>query len=202
MVRGKVEMKRIENSTSRQVTFSKRRNGLLKKAYELSVLCDAQVSVLIFSQKGRLYEFSSSDMQKSIERYHKYGKDGQTNAFRSEGYMQQLKQEAEMTAKKIEHLENSQQKLLGRGLDSCSLKELREIERQLELSLSRIRERKGKLLTEENAKLSAKCGAEPWQAEEGGGGGDAEGGIVGLCSQSSKSNSDMQTELFIGLPCM
>lgn len=61
MVRGKVEMKRIENSTSRQVTFSKRRNGLLKKAYELSVLCDAEVSVIIFSQKGRLYEFSSSE---------------------------------------------------------------------------------------------------------------------------------------------
>lgn len=53
-------MKRIENAASRQVTFSKRRNGLLKKAYELSVLCDAEVALLIFSQKGKLYEFSSS----------------------------------------------------------------------------------------------------------------------------------------------
>ncbi|GER25289.1 MADS-box transcription factor [Striga asiatica] len=44
MVRGKVQMKRIENSTSRQVSFYKRRNGLLKKAYELSVLCDAEVA--------------------------------------------------------------------------------------------------------------------------------------------------------------
>ncbi|KAK1574807.1 hypothetical protein Q3G72_000117 [Acer saccharum] len=61
MVRGKIEMKRIENTTSRQVTFSKRRNGLLKKAYELSVLCDAEVAVIIFSQKGRGYEFSSSE---------------------------------------------------------------------------------------------------------------------------------------------
>uniref|UniRef100_A0A803MQ32 Uncharacterized protein n=1 Tax=Chenopodium quinoa TaxID=63459 RepID=A0A803MQ32_CHEQI len=42
MVRGKTQMKRIENATSRQVTFSKRRNGLLKKAFELSVLCDAE----------------------------------------------------------------------------------------------------------------------------------------------------------------
>jgi len=54
-------MKKIENATSRQVTFSKRRNGLLKKAYELSVLCDAQLSLIIFSQRGRLYEFSSSE---------------------------------------------------------------------------------------------------------------------------------------------
>lgn len=60
MVRGKVEMKRIENATSRKVTFSKRRNGVMKKAYELSVLCDAEVAVMIFSQKGRLYQFSSS----------------------------------------------------------------------------------------------------------------------------------------------
>jgi len=61
MVRGKVQMKKIEDATSRQVTFSKRRNGLLKKAYELSVLCDAQVAVIVFSQNGRLYEFSSSE---------------------------------------------------------------------------------------------------------------------------------------------
>lgn len=52
-------MKRIENATSRQVTFSKRRNGLLKKAFELSVLCDAEVALIIFSPRGKLYEFSS-----------------------------------------------------------------------------------------------------------------------------------------------
>ncbi|PIN20496.1 hypothetical protein CDL12_06812 [Handroanthus impetiginosus] len=52
MVRGKVEMKRIENASSRQVTFSKRKNGLQKKACELSVLCDAEVALIIFSQKA------------------------------------------------------------------------------------------------------------------------------------------------------
>lgn len=60
MVRGKTEMKRIENDTSRQVTFSKRRNGLLKKAFELSVLCDAEVALNIFSPRGRLSEFSNA----------------------------------------------------------------------------------------------------------------------------------------------
>lgn len=53
-------MKRIENATSRQVTFSKRRNGLLKKAFELSVLCDAEVALIIFSPRGKLYEFASN----------------------------------------------------------------------------------------------------------------------------------------------
>ena len=60
MGRGKVELKRIENKISRQVTFAKRRNGLLKKAYELSLLCDAEVALIIFSCRGRLFEFSSS----------------------------------------------------------------------------------------------------------------------------------------------
>lgn len=60
MVRGKTEIKRIENATSRQVTFSKRRNGLLKKAFELSVLCDAEVALIVFSNRGKLYEFCSS----------------------------------------------------------------------------------------------------------------------------------------------
>jgi hypothetical protein len=60
MGRGKVELKRIENKISRQVTFAKRRNGLLKKAYELSVLCDAEVALIIFSSRGRLFEFSTS----------------------------------------------------------------------------------------------------------------------------------------------
>ncbi|EMS65225.1 MADS-box transcription factor 1 [Triticum urartu] len=60
MGRGKVEIRRIENKTTRQVTFTKRRNGLLKKAYELSLLCDAEVALIIFSGGGRLFEFSSS----------------------------------------------------------------------------------------------------------------------------------------------
>lgn len=54
-------MARIENKINRQVSFSKRRNGLLKKAYELSVLCDAEVAVIIFSSRGKLYEFGSTE---------------------------------------------------------------------------------------------------------------------------------------------
>lgn len=60
MGRGKIVIRRIDNSTSRQVTFSKRRNGLLKKAKELAILCDAEVGVIIFSSTGKLYDFASS----------------------------------------------------------------------------------------------------------------------------------------------
>ncbi|KAF3332455.1 MADS-box transcription factor 23 [Carex littledalei] len=62
MGRGKISIKRIDNTSSRQVTFSKRRKGLLKKAKELAILCDAEVSLVVFSSTGRLYEFASSSM--------------------------------------------------------------------------------------------------------------------------------------------
>ncbi len=60
MGRGKIEIKRIENPTNRQVTFSKHRGVLLKKTHELVVLCDAKVALIIFSSIGKLFEFTSS----------------------------------------------------------------------------------------------------------------------------------------------
>ncbi|XP_019258296.1 PREDICTED: MADS-box transcription factor 27-like isoform X2 [Nicotiana attenuata] len=71
MGRGKIVIRRIDNSTSRQVAFSKRRNGLLKKAKELAILCDTEVGVMVFSSTGRLYEYSSTSMKSVIERYNK-----------------------------------------------------------------------------------------------------------------------------------
>lgn len=59
MGRGKIEIRKIENPISRQVTFSKRRKGLLKKAHELSVLCDAQIGLIVFSERGKMKEFCS-----------------------------------------------------------------------------------------------------------------------------------------------
>ncbi|GKC71292.1 K-box region and MADS-box transcription factor family protein, partial [Tanacetum coccineum] len=59
MGRRKVEMKRIEDKNRRQVTFYKRRTGLVKKARQLSVLCDVDIAVVVFSARGKLYEFSS-----------------------------------------------------------------------------------------------------------------------------------------------
>ncbi|PPD71480.1 hypothetical protein GOBAR_DD31625 [Gossypium barbadense] len=58
MGRVKLQIKRIENDTNRQVTFSKRRNGLIKKAYELSILCDIEIALIMFSPSGRVSHFS------------------------------------------------------------------------------------------------------------------------------------------------
>lgn len=57
MARGKIQIRRIEHPTNRQVTYSKRKNGLFKKAKELSILCDARVSLIMFSGSGKLHEY-------------------------------------------------------------------------------------------------------------------------------------------------
>lgn len=200
-------MRRIENATSRQVTFSKRRNGLLKKAFELSVLCDAQVGLIIFSPRAKLFEFSSSSMQEIIERYRRHTKDvieGEKPAV-EQNTMQNLKNETTRSLmKKIELLETSKRKLLGESLGSCSLEELQQMEHQLERSVNIIRARKMEVLREqierlkenvkdlasENVVLSEKCGGLEKQQTSGG---------EDLSIESSEK-SDVETELFIGLP--
>ncbi|CAM6119292.1 unnamed protein product [Calypogeia fissa] len=70
MGRVKLEIKKIENPTNRQVTYSKRRNGLMKKAYELSVLCDIDIVVIMFSPSGKLTVFCKDDrIEEVIARY-------------------------------------------------------------------------------------------------------------------------------------
>ncbi|WCJ31833.1 Agamous-like MADS-box protein AGL104 [Euphorbia peplus] len=70
MGRVKLPIIKIENKTSRQVTFSKRRNGLIKKAYELSVLCDIDIALIMFSPSNRLSHFSGKKrIEDVISRY-------------------------------------------------------------------------------------------------------------------------------------
>ncbi|XP_076886438.1 MADS-box protein SOC1-like isoform X2 [Bidens hawaiensis] len=155
MVRGKTQMRRIENATSRQVTFSKRRNGLLKKAFELSVLCDAEVALIIFSPRGKLYEFASSSMKETIERYRSQVKDTQTDTSSVED-VQHLKNETALMAKKVELLEVAKRKLLGEGLGSSTIEDLVRIEQQLERSVRIIRARKMQVYNEQIEQLKAK----------------------------------------------
>ena len=47
----------------------KRKSGLMKKAFELSVLCDVEIGLIIFNKKGGLHEYSSNDMSKLLFKY-------------------------------------------------------------------------------------------------------------------------------------
>ncbi|KAA8541072.1 hypothetical protein F0562_025035 [Nyssa sinensis] len=149
MGRGRVELKRIENKINRQVTFSKRRNGLLKKAYELSVLCDAEVALIVFSNRGKLYEFcSSSSMLKTLERYQRcsYGslEASQPVNDNQNGYHEYLRLKA-----RVEVLQQSQRNLLGEDLGPLNTKELEQLEHQLEMSLKQIRSTKTQFMLDQ-----------------------------------------------------
>ncbi|KAF7079829.1 hypothetical protein CFC21_084004 [Triticum aestivum] len=155
MGRGRVELKRIENKINRQVTFSKRRNGLLKKAYELSVLCDAEVALIIFSSRGKLYEFGSAGTTKTLERYQHCCYNAQdSNGALSE--TQSWYQEMSKLKAKFEALQRTQRHLLGEDLGPLSVKELQQLEKQLECSLSLARQRKTQLMMEQVEELRRK----------------------------------------------
>ena len=69
MGRNKIVIERITNERNRQATFTKRKNGLMKKAMELSILCDCEIALIIFSSNGKLFQYSSTDMDKVLLRY-------------------------------------------------------------------------------------------------------------------------------------
>ncbi|XP_010547306.1 PREDICTED: agamous-like MADS-box protein AGL15 isoform X4 [Tarenaya hassleriana] len=148
MGRGKIEIKRIENANNRQVTFSKRRAGLLKKARELAVLCDAEVAVIVFSNSGKLFEFSSSGMKKTLSRYNKYQKSSGPPPIECKAEVDNCI-EVELLKEEISKLREKQSQLLGKGLNGLSLKELQLLEEQLNETLLSVRERKEQLLLEQ-----------------------------------------------------
>ncbi|KAE8716619.1 Agamous-like MADS-box protein AGL9-like protein [Hibiscus syriacus] len=158
MGRGRVELKRIENKINRQVTFAKRRNGLLKKAYELSVLCDAEVALITFSNRGKLYEFcSSSSMMKTLERYQKCSHGApETNVSAREALELSSQQEYLKLKARYEALQRSQRNLLGEDLGPLSSKELDSLERQLDSSLKLIRSTRTQYMLDQLTDLQRK----------------------------------------------
>lgn len=154
MGRGRVELKRIENKINRQVTFSKRRNGLLKKAYELSVLCDAEVALIIFSSRGKLSEFGSAGITKTLERYQRCCFTPQDNSIERE--TQSWYQEVTKLKAKYESLQRTQRHLLGEDLGPLSVKELQNLEKQLESALALARQRKTQIMIEQMEDLRKK----------------------------------------------
>ncbi|KAG7255428.1 hypothetical protein CRUP_029535 [Coryphaenoides rupestris] len=55
-----------------RVTFTKRKFGLMKKAYELSVLCDCEIALIIFNSTNKLFQYASTDMDKVLLKYTEY----------------------------------------------------------------------------------------------------------------------------------
>ncbi|XBH88742.1 hypothetical protein VPH35_080782 [Triticum aestivum] len=153
MARGKIVIRRIEKMSSRQVTFSKRRHGLMKKAHELAILCDVQVGVIVFSSTGHLYEYASSTTTTTMGMpsiIHKYQSAQENHQLLNpvsqimfwEGEVRKLQQEMQI-------LQDHHRKLMGERLSNLGVNDLCLLENQLEKSLRCIREKKNFQLSEE-----------------------------------------------------
>ncbi|XP_041008230.1 truncated transcription factor CAULIFLOWER A-like isoform X1 [Juglans microcarpa x Juglans regia] len=148
MGRGKVQLKRIEDKSSRQVTFSKRKGGLMKKARELAVLCDVEVALMIFSDRGRLYEFSSAEsLGKILERYRTHVEE--EIAVRRSSELEKTRHAdcpgLQMGARPLEMI---QRYLEEQNIQEKTLIELTHLEIELDVILRQTRFRKTQLMIE------------------------------------------------------
>ncbi|KAF0933114.1 hypothetical protein E2562_013847 [Oryza meyeriana var. granulata] len=137
MARERREIKRIESAAARQVTFSKRRRGLFKKAEELSVLCDADVALIVFSSTGKLSHFASSSMNEIIDKYSTHS----NNLGKAEQPSLDLNLEHSKYANLNEQLAEASLRLRqmrGEELEGLSIDELQQLEKNLEAGLHRV----------------------------------------------------------------
>ncbi|XP_021761065.1 MADS-box protein FBP24-like isoform X2 [Chenopodium quinoa] len=154
MGRGKIEMKRIENRTNRQVTYSKRRQGLMKKTKELAILCDAQIGLIIFSGTGKLHTFpeSSNSLEQTIQRYLNV----QGIQLPVHDNREELYSELQALREAIHNAELRIRNYLCEDLGPLPLEDLQKHEQQLELSLNVIRVRKNQLMQQQMENLRRK----------------------------------------------
>ncbi|XP_025810223.1 MADS-box transcription factor 22 [Panicum hallii] len=155
MARERREIKRIESAAARQVTFSKRRRGLFKKAEELSVLCDADVALIVFSSTGKLSQFASSSMNEIIDKYNTHSK----NLGKAEQPSLDLNLEHSKYANLNEQLAEASLRLRqmrGEELEGLSVEELQQLEKNLEAGLHRVLQTKDQQFLEQISELQRK----------------------------------------------
>ncbi|KAL0924893.1 hypothetical protein M5K25_005753 [Dendrobium thyrsiflorum] len=141
-----------------QLTFSKRRVGLFKKAHEISVLCGANVALIIFSSKGNLYEYATNScMERILERYTRYSYVEKALPIKEPESQEDLWHEYEELKRKVDALQRSRRHLMGENLDTLSLTELQQLELQLDTALKLIRSHMNQLLLNSIAELQRKA---------------------------------------------
>ncbi|KAL9377659.1 hypothetical protein Peur_028994 [Populus x canadensis] len=155
MTRKKIQIKKIDNTAARQVTFSKRRRGLFKKAYELSTLCDAEIALTVFSATGKLFEYSNTSMGQVIERRNLHPKN--FNTLHQPSLERQLDGGVHaMLIKEIAEKNRELRHMRGEDLQGLSLEELKKIEKSIEGSLRRVVEEKEEKSTKDINALKTK----------------------------------------------
>ncbi|CAL5213579.1 unnamed protein product [Lathyrus oleraceus] len=145
MTRKKIQIKKIDNISSRQVTFSKRRKGLFKKAQELSTLCDADVALMVFSATNKLFEYASSSMQQVIERRNGCSENHRLMDHPSADQFQVESESSNTLRKKLEDKSRELRQMNGEDLQELTVQELQKLETLLRRSLSSVSKKKDEM---------------------------------------------------------
>nr|AAV65498.1 MPF1 [Physalis pubescens] len=157
MVRQKIQIKKIDNLTARQVTFSKRRRGLFKKAQELSTLCDADIGLIVFSATGKLFEYSSSSMMQLIEKHKMHSeRDMDSLEQLQSSNLQSEKKTHAMLSREFVDKNRELRQLHGEELQGLGLEELMKLEKLVEGGISRVLKIKGDKYMREISSLKKK----------------------------------------------
>ncbi|TYJ44059.1 hypothetical protein E1A91_A03G195800v1 [Gossypium mustelinum] len=160
MTRKRIQIKKIDNVAARQVTFSKRRRGLFKKAHELSVLCDAEIALIVFSTTGKLFDYSSASMEKVIERRNQQSGKGIDRAVTSPYHGLQVgSRTCVMLSKEMAEKTHQLRQLKGEELQGLGYEGLNHLEKLVEGGLRRVTETKDERFFKEISTLKMK-GAE------------------------------------------
>ncbi|KAL8105049.1 MADS-box protein FLOWERING LOCUS C-like isoform X2 [Apium graveolens] len=134
MGRKKLEIKRIEDKINRQITFSKRRSGLFKKAKQLSVLCDVQIAAIVFSNRDKLYEFSSANSLAAIlQQYHDVS---DADGKEATGIHEYKKLEHTSSRANGNYLQRFERYLDEVNLDELNVDDLAQLQKEMETSLA------------------------------------------------------------------
>ncbi|XP_050375789.1 MADS-box protein SVP-like [Argentina anserina] len=157
--REKIKIRKIDNLPARQVTFSKRRRGFLKKAAELSVLCDCEYAVIIFSATGKLFQSSSSNTKDVIARYIEHNE----NVEKLELPSLKLQPDRIKLSKELADKSRILRQMNGEDLEGLNIDELQILEKDIKGGLSRLLRSKEDRTMSEILALEAK-GAELLEA--------------------------------------
>ncbi|KAJ1438927.1 hypothetical protein SESBI_02701 [Sesbania bispinosa] len=134
MGRVKLKIKKLESTSNRHVTYSKRKSGILKKAKELSILCDIDIVLLMFSPTGKptLLQGERSNLEEVIAKFSQLSP--QERAKRKMESLEALKK----TFKKLDHDVKIQDFL---GSSSQTVEELTHQVRVLQAQLTEVHQR-------------------------------------------------------------
>ncbi|XVE61114.1 hypothetical protein DITRI_Ditri06bG0013800 [Diplodiscus trichospermus] len=142
-----------------QVRFSNRYDRLLKKARELSILCDADVAVIRFSTTGQLYQWSSTSMEHILSRYNR----SMAAVNQSQKHPSDEQKAAEFCLNKVNsqpidinnlkeqylRLRTAYMQLNGKELEGLSVEALEQLEHQLNEGILSVKKKREQTLQDQ-----------------------------------------------------